>query len=330
MSIVASVLPNIGDLPGISHIISGLRTLADGVDGVASSVRNLPGSIIDATVGRFNSWIAETAGGLLDTVMLWLLDSTTPHLGSPWFQDLFLSMVSIGVVIVAAGLLIELIRAALAGSPRTALNAIKRLPAIILAWAATIIVADAFLVVIDYWTRLIVGDTDLGATLTTTMGTGALMNLGPVGAPVAALAAVLVLIATLTLLIMVVVRSALLYVLVAFSPLAFAFSTTESMAGATRRIFEMFLGFALAKVVAVTTIVIGAHLMAGQSGFAGVITGAVVLGIGGFSPMLIMRLLPVGEMAAVGQYSVGRVARFGATTATAPGKAAAIAKGGLR
>lgn len=118
------------------------------------------------------------------------------------------------------------------------------------------------------------------------------------------------------------VRSALVYLLVALSPLAFAAMTWPAARGVLRRTVELLLAVIVSKFVICVAVAVGAAALGGAGSAAGpeagaaaslgtLLAGAAVLGLAAFSPFVVLRLIPFAE-AAVAAHGVSRAPLRGA------------------
>jgi hypothetical protein len=111
------------------------------------------------------------------------------------------------------------------------------------------------------------------------------------------------------------VRSALLYLLIAFAPLALAARVWPVTRGAFRRLCELGVALIVAKFAVAVALALGAAALAGggsQPASAGVaaaagmslgslLAGASLMAMAAFTPFVVLRLLPVLETAVVAQ-----------------------------
>ena len=116
------------------------------------------------------------------------------------------------------------------------------------------------------------------------------------------------------------VRSVLVYLLVAVSPLAFAATVWPAARGILRRVIEMLLAVILSKLVIAIALSVGVAALsgAGTAAEAGqpdldqasvslgtLLVGTSILAMAAFAPFLVLKLVPVAE-AAVVAYGVSR------------------------
>jgi len=122
-------------------------------------------------------------------------------------------------------------------------------------------------------------------------------------------------VAALALWVELLVRSGLVYLLVAISPLGFAAAVWPAARGLLRRSVELLVAVVVSKLVIVIALAVGVAAMAGVGSVASgsgpaeaaggavgaLLAGAVVLGLAAFSPFLVVKLVPAAEAALVAQ-----------------------------
>lgn len=112
------------------------------------------------------------------------------------------------------------------------------------------------------------------------------------------------------------IRSALVYFLVALSPLAFAATLWPAARGVLRRLVELLLAVILSKFVICVALAIGAAALgnpgdaapadaglgdAAAMGLGSLLSGTVLLALAYWSPFLLLRMLPIVEGAVIAQ-----------------------------
>ncbi|HLH47020.1 MAG TPA: hypothetical protein VKV25_07670, partial [Acidimicrobiales bacterium] len=132
--------------------------------------------------------------------------------------------------------------------------------------------------------------------------------------------AALVLLGTFVLWLELVVRSTAIYLAVFFFPLALAAVVWPAAVSVAKRFVEVLAVLIGAKFVIVATLSLGAAAVRTGSGLDAAITGAATLLMAAFAPFAVLRLVPLVEVAAVGQLE-GLSRR--------PGRAVAAAEAGV-
>jgi hypothetical protein len=112
------------------------------------------------------------------------------------------------------------------------------------------------------------------------------------------------------------IRSVLVYILVALSPLSFAAMVWPSARGVLRRTIELLLAVILSKLVICIAISVGVAALAGAGGAGGpdagvsdqaaasmgtLFVGTAILAMAAFAPFLVLKLIPWAEAALVAQ-----------------------------
>jgi len=133
---------------------------------------------------------------------------------------------------------------------------------------------------------------------------------------VIALLGLLCIIAALFVWVELVVRSALIYLLVALSPLVFAAIVWPVARGMVRKLSELVLALIFSKVVIAIAFSVGAAALAGvgNAGHAGagstgdisasagtLFSGLVIFGLAAFAPFVVLKLFPAAEAAVLAQ-----------------------------
>jgi hypothetical protein len=110
-----------------------------------------------------------------------------------------------------------------------------------------------------------------------------------------------------------VVRSSLIYLLIAAAPLTLAARVWPAARGAFRRLCEIGLALILSKFVIALALALGAAALAGGGpstgdtaqqaavDFAGLLTGATLMLLAAFTPFVLLKILPIAEAAVVAQ-----------------------------
>jgi hypothetical protein len=255
--------------------------------------------------------LMEWVWGVLDT-------STTPRLTESWFTDgLIRPLAGIAVGITIAMMLASAIQAGFGGRPELIVDALKEGPKALFATGITVVVMDVMIqggdaiADVAWQAGRPQAQEVLDGLAATMVSSGGLANtfLGPL----ALLFGMIGLIVTTVVLFL---RSTMLYLVAAFSPIIWASSVSPVMRGASRRLVHVTVALVLAKPAITVTLMVGVQLLSavGTPGPEGV-DGAAALGtllsgftcfaIAGFSPWVVYRLLPSVEGAAVSSGVVG-------------------------
>lgn len=268
--------------------------------------------------------LMEWVWGVLDT-------ATTPRLTDEWFASgLFRPLASLAVGITIAMMLMSAVQAGVGGRPELIIDALKEGPKAILATSLTIVVMDVLIRAADAISAVVwqAGRLDAQKVLDGLAATVAAS--GTVGStflgPLAVLFGIVGFLMTTVVLLM---RSSLLYLVAAFSPIVWSASVSPILRGAGRRLVQVAVALVLGKPAITITLIVGAKLLsntvptAGTAGGGGaaalgtLLSGFSCIAIAGLSPWVVYRLLPTVEGAAMSSGIVGGWARGAMSVAQA-------------
>ncbi len=279
----------------------------------------------DAVMGGLTSWVAGGAAWLLQRAAKVLDRSTRPALGSTWFQRQYRTMIGLAVGLSMLFLLCALLQAILRQDPAALVrSALLSLPLSLLLCFVAVTLVEGALAVTDWMTARVLGhfdrDTgeffaDVGEVLVPSSMTGS-----PLPGFLLFLGGLVTALATFVVWLELVMREAAIYVAVAFLPLCFAAMVWERTAHWCRRLVELLAAIVLAKLTIAVAIALAAgamgHGRGGQGGLSALMAGCAVMVIAAFTPLLLLRLIPLAE--AAGHAALHRGAAR-AAMATAPG-----------
>lgn len=282
--------------------------------------------------------------GIATTVLGWLADAcrtvgaelvaalsgpAAPRFETGWWaspqaRELMKTVGVLAATLAVGFLFLALLQGLLAGDPLGMLrSALGHVPLSALGMAVVVAVTDVLVRVTDEATALVLhGTPENLAHFVSGFGVQASLITGGLAAGV--LMAVF-LIGALLVWAELVVRSALVYLLVAFAPLVLAARIWPAARGMFRRLCELGLALivsklAIALALAVGAVAIGADDGVGRPGgglsLAGLMGGATLMGLAAFTPFVVLRLLPLLETAVVAQ-GISRSPMRGAQTAMA-------------
>lgn len=333
---------------------------------VLSGLLDLGEHVVGGIVEEVVSGLAGAVVGALIDMTAWILgffwDAAEPELTSAWFYGAdapYTEMVLLATPLLLAFFLVGVIHGVLRGDTAGMVRmALLRLPAAVLAMSIVVVLADVLLDVADEMSdTLLTGFRDdierIGSVLSLVGTRG-----GVTGLLLVLVFASLGLLAAVVVLIELFVRSALLYLVAAFSPLIYAAAVWEPMRGSVRKLGEIALALIISKVAIALALAVSAAAMvsawpsseptaittpeqaalqANQSTAetVGVLISAVVMfAVAAFMPFVLWRLLPLAEGAMVAQGIRGaplRNAHMAASAATmaahSPATAAVRPKG---
>lgn len=288
-------------------------------DLIGGFVGGVAGNVAEGTMNLIMSFwyglvadaVAAVTGHLIDA-----LDATTGvSLESGWWTSAEAQATWRHVLGISAGLLLlfyflQLIKGIATGDTGALLRtAAITLPTTIGATVALVAVTSALLTATDDATDLVTGDlgTNLGEFSALLGSADALAGTGFLGL----LFALLYVLGAVFIWIQMVIRSALIYVLVMFAPLAIAARVFDGARHVARRVVEIGIALILSKFAIGLTLATGAAAVAGGTtptpkgeiaiDATALIAGPSIMILGAFMPFVLYKLIPVFEGAAVGQ-----------------------------
>lgn len=307
------------------------------IDALGSLLGFLGGAAADAVgwtwekvVQGFYTWLANGLALMLEWVWSILDSATTPRLTEDWFRNELAARIGlIALAVVIAMMLASAIQAALAGRPEQIGDLVKEGVRAIVATALTVTVID-----------VLIGVTDEAADLVWEVGRDDLVTIierivfVSVGSPYLAVNVIgpaclmLGLLALLGLSISLLMRSALIYVAAAIAPLVWAANILPLFRGSARKLVHLLVALVLSKLAIVITLVCAVKLIAnpisgttdepvlneGAAAVGTLLTGFICFLVAAVSPLVLYRLMPTIEGAAVGAGVAGGWVR-GASTA---------------
>lgn len=328
-------------------------TLAAGIPNPMSLITDATGAaaraaaepIVHSIASTFVRWLADACRDVGREVVSVLAGSASPQFDRGWWaspqgRELMSTVTALAAVLALAFLFLALIQGLLTGDPigmvRTALG---HVPLSALGVGAVIAATGLLLRVTDEATALVVrgapenlGRFVEGFALNASVVTGGLAAVVLLG---------VFLIGALMVWAELVVRSALVYLLVAFAPLVLAARIWPAARGMFRRLCELGIALIVSKLAIGLALALGATALGGgnpespggaggDTSLAGLLSGATLMGLAAFTPFVVLRLLPLVEAAAVA-HGVSRSPIRGAQAAAAasayPARLARLASG---
>ena len=322
-------------------MISRSAVLADvpnPIDVISDGLGSIGGWAFDKVAEGIANWVLGAVEFFVAGSIDFLRTSSTPNPNAAWFAGTDSPYAAVrnlaGLLLVAfifLGVLQGLLHGDTAGMVRRVAGGV---PAAVAGMVLTTTVVGHLLALTDAMSNAVLAHTDeqalhflsgFSATATSTTGGFAAVLLGLVAAA-----------AGLLLWIELIVRAALVYVLVAISPLAFAAIVWPATRSALRRTVELLLAVVFSKLIICIALAIGVGALSGAGtagtstapggeGFAsnagasagGLLVGAVLLGLAAFSPFILLKIVPIAESALVAQgisHAPARGAQAGIST----------------
>lgn len=284
---------------------------------VTDLIGGAAGWAFDKVADGITKWILSAVEFFVNGAVDFLRTSSRPDVEAVWFSGSgspYATVRDISAVLLLAFIFVGLIQGLIAGD---AVGMVRRiagyLPLAVGGMVVTTQVVAVLLELTDSLSNAVLTNSDDQAihflsgfadTVTTTSSGFAAVVLG--------LVAVM---AGLFLWIELIVRSALIYLLVAITPLAFAAALWPAARGVLRKTFELLVAAIASKLVICIAVSIGTAALSG-AGTAGVgegfasdagasvgtlLVGTVLLGLAAFSPFVVLKLVPIAEAALVAQ-----------------------------
>lgn len=300
------------EAPGFVDLFCEAGKTAIGKAGeiVTAPVRAAAGGAVD----MLTSWVADGAQWLLGKVIGFIDHSTSPDLGAEWFTERYQFMVGLAALVLLPMLLIAAIRAVMNQDVSQLLRSFfVYLPTAILGTFVAIFLTRTLLAVTDAMSAAvakgIAGDV---SQIFDSVGKG----LGTTGAVAPAAPSFAIFFGALFLILgsffvwlELLVRSAAVTVSVFFLPLMLASLVWPATSRWTRRLVETLVALILSKFVIVAVISLATAAMAdpGGGGFGSVMGAAALMLMAAFSPLALLKLMPMTEGAAMSHLEgVGR------------------------
>ena len=331
----ADLLPFPNPVDGVSHAVAGAAqtALEDGIIALAKAV----------IAGM--AWVF----GLMLKVVA---STTTPDLGASWFSGPngpYTRLATVAVSVLAIMVIFGICQAIVSGDPGgVGRRVLVELPAAVLTMTVLLGIVGFGVAVTDAVSaQVLAGGGDAGKTFLDSMVSLSGHKMTLMTAMVLGNTAALMLLASVVIWLEMLVRSALIYLLVALAPLAMATRVWPVTRSIAHRVGHYLAGFILAKLVVAVALAIGLAALANfHPGGAGapappgslgasptptgsnaptpadaadlgaMLGGAALLAVGALAPFLVIKLLPIAEHAAGGE-GIRSAPTRAATTAVA-------------
>ena len=301
----ASAAPGKCDVPLVDPVCEAAKTVGGKAAGVVTApVRWAAGSAVDAVT----SWVADTARWIVGKVISFIDTSTSPTLDAGWFSERYRFMIGLAALVLVPMLLMATIRAVITQDvSQLARSFFIHLPVAVLATFAAVAVTKMLLTITDSLSAAVAdgvaGDvSEIFQSVGTTLGASA-SGVGA-GAPSFAIffVALLLIVGSFLVWLELLVRSAAVTVSIFFLPVILAGLVWPATAHWTRRMIETLVALIVSKFVIVGVISLATAALAdpGAGGFGTVMGGTALMIMAAFSPMVLLKLMPLAEGAAIG------------------------------
>lgn len=294
---------------------------------VTDALGGMSGWAFDKIADGIAQWVVGGVAYFTNGVVNFLATTARPQVDADWFAgpgSPFAVVRNIAGVLMVGFALLGLLQGLVQGDPGAMLRRIGAdLPMAVLGIAATVTVTSKLLDLTDALSSAVLTQGD-GQTLRF-LGRFAVIGLGTQGFAVVVVA-LLAIVAALLLWIELMVRAALVYLLVAVSPLAFAAMVWPAARGVLRRTAHLLLAVIVSKFVIAVALAVGVAALAAfpgngavtetaagfgpaaggasgdpAAGLGVLLVGAVILALAAFAPFIVLRLIPVAEAAVAAQ-----------------------------
>jgi hypothetical protein len=303
------------------------QAVTNAVSGAATNVVQTAG---DSALRSFTAAVASAGSFFLEKVGSLVTTTTSPNVVSPnWFTSQYRVMLALAVIIALPILLVSVAQSIVRADGMQAIrSAFVYLPIAAILSAVGPAMAQILIDVSDWMSAALSNNasadaqkfmTDAGSALAA-LGAGTLNPAAPVFGVL--LGALIVTLGALSIWLELLLRSAAIYISVLFLPLALAAMIWPAGWRWCRRLIEFLIAIIFAKVFIVAIVVLAAAGLArGGLGdkFEGVLAGGALLLMAAFTPIALLKLIPLAEAAVVTaghQRAALRQATQGATALT--------------
>lgn len=310
------------------------------IDQGAEAIGGAVGWGFDKVVTGLTGWVMGAVLWVVGGVFDFFFDATDPNVQADWFlkgNGPYATTLSIAAVLLVGFVLIGITQGVLAGDVGGLIRRVGvDLPMAVLGMIGLVTVTQALIAVTDALSNGLLEhfEDDVREFTATVTGLSSLAG-GPASAFVVFLLGLITVVAGIVLVAELVVRSALVYIVVALAPLVLAAQVWPALKGAGRKMLELLVALIVSKLVIAIALAVAAAAAVG-AGSGGEVTalappevvaestgGSVgqavgillaataAFGVAAFSPLLVTKLLPFTEAAVVASGIKGGPARAG-------------------
>lgn len=294
----------------------------------------------EAMIGGLTAWVVDALVWVVGGVFNFFLDSTDPNVQADWFltgDGPYATTLSVGASLLLLFVLAGIIQGTLSGDIGGMLRRIAlELPVSVIGMIGLVTITQILIRLTDALSGEVMSHVqdDIATFQAVVMSLSVLQGQHATALVIFILGLVTVL-AGLVLVAELVVRSALIYIVVALAPLVFATRLWPATKGASRKLLELLVALILSKLVIAIALSVAAAAAVGAGSGGDVtalptpevfaedpggsvtqavgilLTAAAAFGVAAFSPLLVARLLPMTEAAVVAQGVKGAPVRAG-------------------
>jgi len=300
------------------------------IDKVTGFVGDVATAGFEMIIGGLVAWVVDAVVWIVGGVFNFFLDSTDPNVQADWFitgDGPYATTAGIGASLLLLFLMAGIVQGTLSGDTAGMIRRIAlELPISIIGMIGLVTITQILISLTDALSGEVMGNfqddiSEFGAVVATLSS----LQGGTATAFVVFILGLVTVFAGLILVAELVVRSALIYIVVAFAPLVFAARLWPATRGASRKLLDLLVALIVSKLVIAIALSVAAAAAVG-SGSGGevtslpepevfaedpggsvtqavgiLLTAAAAFGVAAFSPLLIARLLPMTEAALVAQ-----------------------------
>ncbi|MFP5376459.1 MAG: hypothetical protein ACLGIO_06715 [Acidimicrobiia bacterium] len=307
------------------------------VDRGADLVGGAAGWGFDKIVTGLTGWVMGAVLWVVGGVFDFFFDVTDPDVQADWFltgTGPYATTLSIAAVLLVGFVLIGITQGVLAGDVGGLVRRVGvELPMAVVGMVGLVTVTQALITLTDALSNGLLEhfDDDVREFTATVTGLSSLSG-GTAGAFVVFLLGLVTVVAGIVLVAELVVRSALIYIVVALAPLVLAAQVWPALKGAGRKMLELLVALIVSKLVIAVALAVAAAAAVGAGsgevnalappevaaesagGSVGQAVGILLaasaaFGVAAFSPLLVTKLLPFTEAAVVASGIKGGPAR---------------------
>jgi hypothetical protein len=292
-------------------------------DKIAGFVGGAASQGFEMVIGGLTAWMLDAVVWVVGGVFNFFLDATDPNVQADWFlrgNGPYATTVGIGAVLLVGFVLVGITQGVLAGDVGGMLRRVTfELPMAVLGMVGLVAITQALVTLTDQLSKgLLDHFADDVRSFTATVASLGTLTGGTATAFVVFLLALVSVLAGIVLVAELVVRSSLIYIVVALAPLVFAAQLWPALRGAGRKLLELLVALIVSKLVVAVALAVAAAAAVG-AGSGGEVTAlpapevaaTAAFGVAAFSPLLVARLLPIAEAAVVAQGIRGGPVRAG-------------------
>lgn len=310
------------------------------IDKVTGFVGGVATAGFEVIIGGLVAWVVDAVVWVVGGVFNFFLDATDPNVQADWFitgTGPYATTVNIGATLLLLFLLAGIVQGTLSGDTGGMLRRMAlELPVSVLGMIGLVTVTQILIRLTDALSGQIIGNfQDDISDFTTVVVSLSSLGGGTATALVVFILGLVTVLAGLILVAVLVVRSALIYIVVALAPIVFATRLWPATKGASRKLLDLLVALILSKLVIAVALSVAAAAAVGTGSGGEVtslpepevfaedpggsvtqavgilLTAAAAFGVAAFSPLLVARLLPMTEAALVAQGVAGSPVRAG-------------------